>query len=384
MCKTLSHFSMSSFRNRVIVWLLLVIFSCSFAPSVSFAQQPTATIKTLTGNVLVAGQAAQMGTVLNAGDTLQTQAGASVVLVLSDGSEIQLGEKTQINIVDLAQTATGARVSSIKLLAGWLRAFLSAQHQQKGSSFTIETPNAQVGVKFSQPDVEVSYDPAKQETIGIAHTVELIAINLLTNERIVVPVGSSVIIIGLLMKVITGTTAAAIAAGTGTTAAGTTTAGTAAAATAAGIGTGTLIAIGAGALAAAGGVAAVAASSGGDTNSGGNGDTSAEYIISGGPNPDAAIFVDDILRVFVNANLVAEVRQHGHCCPPVPPIRFVANTGDILRVQAQDEARDCYSLDALWLQKSDGSCLTQLTGDIPGRCGEPPGRIFFDQTFTLP
>jgi hypothetical protein len=69
-----------------------------------------------------------------------------------------------------------------------------------------------------------------------------------------------VIIIGIMMKVIAGTTAAAIAAESGTAAAGTTAAGTTTGTTAAGIGTGTMVAIGAGA--AAGGIAAVAASSG--------------------------------------------------------------------------------------------------------------------------
>lgn len=111
----------------------------------------------------------------------------------------------------------------------------------------------------------------------------------------------------------------------------------------------------------------------------------AEYVISGGTEPDAGIFVDDILRVFVNGDLVAEVSQGGRCCPPANPIRFVADTGDTLRVQAQD-ANVCYSLEALWLQKADGSCLTQLTGDIFGpNCGsEPPEQIFFDETFPLP
>ena len=109
-----------------------------------------------------------------------------------------------------------------------------------------------VGVKFSPPDVEVRYDPAKQETVGIAHTVELLAKNLRTGETKLVPVGSTVIITAAALTIITGTTAAAIAAGTGTTAAATT-----------GIGTGTMIAIGAGALAVAGGVAAMTASSGG-------------------------------------------------------------------------------------------------------------------------
>ena len=146
MWNTSSSFSVSVFRHRGVAWLLLVIFVSSFAPAVSFAQQPTAAISALSGNVLVSGQTAKTGAVLRSGDTLQTQAGASVVLRLSDGSEIQFGEKTQINIADLAQTSTGARVSTIKLLAGWLRAKLSAEHQRQGSAFTVETPNAQIGV----------------------------------------------------------------------------------------------------------------------------------------------------------------------------------------------------------------------------------------------
>jgi hypothetical protein len=113
--------------------------------------------------------------------------------------------------------------------------------------------------------------------------------------------------------------------------------------------------------------------------------TGGGYIISGGADPGAGIYVDDVLRVFVNGVPVAEVEQHGRCCPPVSPIHFAANPGDSLRVQAQDW-NDCYSLEALWLHKADGSSRTQLTGDIFGpNCGfEPQGQIFFDKTFTLP
>jgi hypothetical protein len=247
----------SCFRRRAFAWIMLTVFCGSLLPAVGFAQQPTATIKSLSGAVLVSGQAAQVGAVLTTGDSIQTQAGASVVLELSDGSDIHLGEQTQLSMAALAQTGGGARVSKLSLLRGWLRAFLSPDHQQEGSAFTVETPNAQVGVKFSQPDVEVRYDPEKQETIGIAHAVELIAINLLTNEKIVVPVGSSVIITGLMLKVITGTTAAAIAAETETAITETST----------GMGAGTKVAIGAGALAAAGGVTAVVASSGDEDES---------------------------------------------------------------------------------------------------------------------
>ncbi len=255
-----SNFRVSYFRSRVVVWMLLAIFLWSLIPSISIAQQPTATISALSGEVLVSGQAATVGTVLQAGDTVQTQAGASAVLELSDESKIELGEKTQINIDDLAQTATGARVSYIKLLSGWLRAFLSPKHQQEGSSFTIETPNAQLGAKFSQPDVEVSYDPEKQETVGIAHTVELIATNLLTGETKLVPVGSTVIITAVGMKVIAGIVGIVGTSSAGST--GTGTASTTASTGSTGMGTGTKVALGLGAAAAAGGVAAVAASSG--------------------------------------------------------------------------------------------------------------------------
>jgi hypothetical protein len=155
---SVSFFRLSAFRNYGIVWMLLVIFFFSCVPSVTRAQQPTATISALSGTVLVNGQAGNTGVVLSAGDVIETQAGASLVLAFSDGSQLELGEKTKVDMTVLSETVTGARVSRIKLMWGRIRAKLSSNHQYVGSSFDIETPNALVGVKFSQPDVEVSYD----------------------------------------------------------------------------------------------------------------------------------------------------------------------------------------------------------------------------------
>jgi hypothetical protein len=113
--------------------------------------------------------------------------------------------------------------------------------------------------------------------------------------------------------------------------------------------------------------------------------TETEYVISNSPDQGDMIYVDDILKVYINGSLVASVEQHGRCCPPMSPIHFIANTGDLLRIEAIDANR-CYSLEFLWLQKADGSCLTQLTGDIfgPNCDSEPPNQTFFNQTFTLP
>ncbi len=249
--------------------MLLTMLSLSFAPSVSLAQQPTATIKTASGTVLVSGQAATVGTVLQAGDTIQTQAGASAVLELSDGSEIRIGENTQMTMTDLTQTATGARISTLNLVAGRVRAFLSPDHQQAGSAFTIETPNARIDATFSEPDIEVSYNPESVETVGIAHTVKLMAKNLATDEEILVPVGSSVIITGATIKVAAGIIGTVGSTETGSSGASTTGGG--------GMGWATITAIGLGTAAAVGGGIALAADSSGN----GGGDDGSNVSFTG-------------------------------------------------------------------------------------------------------
>ena len=302
MWKISSYFRVSSCRSRLLTGILLAALFVSFVPGTSLAQQPTAAIREVTGTVLVNGQTPKTGAVLHAGDILETRAGAQVVLMLSEGSELRLGQNTRIDLAVLAQRPqTGARTSYLKLAYGWIRGILAPGHQTAGSSFEIETPNAIVGVKFSQPDMEVSYDPAKQETIGIAHTVELIALNLLTNEKIVVPVGSSVIIVGLLMKVIVGTSAAAIAAATGTAAAS----AAAVAGTAAAVGSvsaATIVAVGVGTAAVVGGVVAAEASS-----DGGDG--------TDGDNPFTGIFVGEAFNSDDNATWIntftLNLRQNG-------------------------------------------------------------------------
>lgn len=258
MCKMFSHVRVSSFRNNVLTWTMLAVLALSFVPSASMAQQPFATISALSGTVLVNGQETGKGTVLSAGDVVETQAGANVVLELSDGSLLELGDQTKVTITELSQTTAGARVSWITLMWGRIRATLSPEHQQSGSAFDISTPNAVIGVKFSQPDIEVSYDPAKQETVALALTVALAVKNLITDEEKMIPIGSMAVITTLGINVMAGALATGTIA-TEATEAGTTVAGTGAG----GLGTGTMVAIGAGtaAAAAAVGVVAIVASS---------------------------------------------------------------------------------------------------------------------------
>jgi hypothetical protein len=241
MYNTSSNFQVSSFRSRVLVCIMLAIFLFSFLPFVSLAQQPTATINTLSGIVLVNGQEQGKDTVLTAGDVIETQTGASVVLEFSDGSQLELGENTKVDLAQLSQSGTGARVSRMKLAWGWIRAKLSPGHQKEGSSFDVETPNALVGVKFSQPIVEIRFYDGITEVIA---TVMVVITNLITGEIMQLSPGSTAIITEKGIEVLSGT-----ATGMSTTA---------------------KVGIGALALAAAGGVAAIAGSSGDDGSSGGS------------------------------------------------------------------------------------------------------------------
>lgn len=277
MQRTSLQFRSVDFRYKGFVWLTLIVFCLSFVPSSSLAQQPTATINTLNGTALVNGQAANAGMILNAGDVIETQSGASVILELSDGSQLEVGENTRLDLAELSQTASGARVSRVKLVWGWLRARLSPGHQAGGSAFDIETPNALIGVKFSQPDVEVSYDLEKHETVGLARTMALSAKNLMTNEEIIVPVGSTVIITDTTIKIIAGLVslekadeaakAEAEAAKAGADAAATGATGAGTAATIGGMSPKTLALVGLGVVAVGGGVAIVASDGGGNGGS---------------------------------------------------------------------------------------------------------------------
>ena len=74
--------SVSVFRCRFFAYVALIAFVGAFLPSVSLAQQPTATINKLTGTVLLNGQPASQGNTLRTGDVIETGTGASAMLAV--------------------------------------------------------------------------------------------------------------------------------------------------------------------------------------------------------------------------------------------------------------------------------------------------------------
>ncbi len=106
-------------------WVLIsIVFACLWVPAVSSAQQPTATISALSGEVFVSETIpAQVGAILRPGDMIRTRVGASAVVKFSDGSRLEIGERTRIDIVKLDQKPlTRAQISCVKLRRGLIRA----------------------------------------------------------------------------------------------------------------------------------------------------------------------------------------------------------------------------------------------------------------------
>ena len=189
-----------SSASRRIFWISLCLFCALVFASELNAQQPTAEIITIKGTVLVSFQgkppmAATVGAILQAGDVIETLAVSSVGLRFSDGSELRLGQNSKVDLATLTQVpATKARESRVKLWYGSLRAWIAPEHQTTGSSFEVDTPNAMAGVKFSQPVIEVSYDPRTKTSLFKAYTVALIVRNSVTGERKQIPQGLQVVV----------------------------------------------------------------------------------------------------------------------------------------------------------------------------------------------
>ncbi len=181
-------------RMAGIVVLLGLLLSTNMTEGA--VGDPTATLSGMTGSVFgTTAQegrfAAEVGTILQGGDAIETLVQSSASLSLSEGSTIALGENTKMEIAMLIRDqVTTARRSRVKLLAGHMRAELSAGHQDDGAAFSVETPNTLASVKFSRPVIEVTYDPLTDTTTIDAYTVDVVVTNLRTMRTYTIPAGS--------------------------------------------------------------------------------------------------------------------------------------------------------------------------------------------------
>lgn len=141
-------------NHRGIFFILVPICILLFPALEVFAQsQVLASVESVNGIVKVSLQGqgevrARTGMDLQAGDILRTEVGGRLTLKLSDGSRLELGEDTRLDVTELSLT-TRTKSSLFKLVWGRIRAVIAQPYKTPGSRFEVETPNALAGVKFT-------------------------------------------------------------------------------------------------------------------------------------------------------------------------------------------------------------------------------------------
>lgn len=133
------------FILRSLCYLLFVF------PLIASAEQIAQVLVSVGGNhVLRAGQQVnlQRAMPINAGDELNTGAGARLVVKFNDGTALTLGENTQLLLKDWQfKSKAQDNHAGFTLAAGVFRMITGAITQQANPDLNIETPIGSIGVR---------------------------------------------------------------------------------------------------------------------------------------------------------------------------------------------------------------------------------------------
>lgn len=107
------------------------------------------------------------------------------------------------------------------------------------------------------------------------------------------------------------------------------------------------------------------------------------WALSGGPEADDLIVVDDQIYVYVNGEKI--YGRRGDRAGQYPPILFRANRGDRLRIIANDVELPCYQLGGLQIHCVRGrGASRRLTAGVAKTCDYArPQREFFNEVYTI-
>ena len=107
------------------------------------------------------------------------------------------------------------------------------------------------------------------------------------------------------------------------------------------------------------------------------------WALSGGPEADDLIEVDDQIYVYLNGD--KKYGDKDDTAGPVAPVRFRANRGDRLRIIAKDVEAPCYQLKRLYIHCVRGRGQSRrLTSGVAEDCGNAlPKGEFFNEVYTI-
>jgi hypothetical protein len=141
-------------RLTIAAAMVVVLLPLAFAAP-SFAQTVAGTISTTSGTVQVQRGAntspAGNGTPVNVGDRVITGPGGHAVVTLTDGSQLELGESSNLVIDKQMLAPAGGRASTqVSLFGGVLRSVVNATGG--APNFEVHTPNAVAAVRGTKFD----------------------------------------------------------------------------------------------------------------------------------------------------------------------------------------------------------------------------------------
>ena len=145
--------------NRMLLVALVALLLTTIPATRGLAQTVAGTISTASGAVqlqrgtIVTGVSA--GTAVNVGDRVITGPGGHAVVTLSDGSQLELGESSNMVIDNHALAPAGGRAATqVSLFGGVLRSVVSATGGTP--NFEVHTPNAVAAVRGTRFDTAYS------------------------------------------------------------------------------------------------------------------------------------------------------------------------------------------------------------------------------------
>lgn len=199
-------------HKKIISALLLVGLWAFFATQAEAAQQPGQIVaQRVTGSVLLVNLADNSTVALQNGDTLKegsavrTTTGASAVLVFSNGATINVSSDTELSIdqflqdpfsdevkvADLKEEPTTS-VTKLKLIHGEVVGNVRHLHQDRGSSFEVDTPVGAAGIRGTT--FSVTYQPQGngKAFFSISTAEGTVVFSSVTNQTVPVPSGQQI------------------------------------------------------------------------------------------------------------------------------------------------------------------------------------------------
>lgn len=146
-------------RLRLVVAISLLILSAAPLANAQAPGTPAGSVTTASGPVQLqrAGATTPLaaGTALNVGDRIITGTNGHVIVTLSDGSTLELGDSSNLTIDSHALAPTGGRAAtSVSLFGGVVRSVVDATGG--APNFEVHTPNAVAAVRGTRFDTAFS------------------------------------------------------------------------------------------------------------------------------------------------------------------------------------------------------------------------------------